>query len=84
MSWMTGELIVLYFIPMVISGIGALVTIWGTEELTVGDILSFMFIVFAPAMNLIAAMLFFKLLVEELIIPMLGPLWDFRVWMKKK
>lgn len=78
------ELLIFYITPAIISAVGVLVACWGTEEITLGDVLSTIVIVFVPMANLLSALLFIKLFVDEILWPMLTPLFSISLWRKKK
>ena len=81
---MVAEIICLYVVPCIICANGVGVTMWGTREITIGDMLSAFVMVFVPMMNLMAALLFIKIAVDEVVFPMLAPLMDIRIWRKKE
>lgn len=77
------EWIAFYIVPAIVSFIGCVLTMWGTEEITVGDLCLVVVITLMPGMNLLCALMFINMGVTEVLIPSMSFIWDRTVWRKK-
>lgn len=80
---MPAELVVLYIIPAIVALIGCALSIWGADQVTIGDVCIIVIMVAAPGLNLICAAMFINMGVTDMLIPSLSFIWDRPLWRKK-